>query len=246
LRTEKIEVIMKCFKVLLGTVLFLGLVALLSPGVKADEHDKSTIVTFDQAVEVPGGVVLPAGTYLFRLLDSQSDRNIVQIFNREGTHIFATILAINNYRLHVKDKTVMTFGERAVGMPEAIRAWFYPGDNYGQEFVYPRTRALELAKVTNMPVLVMPSELVPDITAPVKSIDEEPAVALRHAPVSAVQPTGEDVEMAEVVQPADQTASATMPSRLPQTASNLPLVALFGLLSLGAGLGFSLFGKRIG
>lgn len=237
---------MKCFKVLLGTVLFLGLVALLSPGVKADEHDKSTIVTFDQAVEVPGGVVLPAGTYLFRLMDSQSDRNIVQIFNREGTHIFATILAINNYRLHVKDKTVMTFGERAVGMPETIRAWFYPGDNYGQEFVYPRTRALELAKVTNMPVLVMPSELAPNITAPVKSIDEEPAVALRQAPVSAVRPTGEDVEMAEVIQPADQTASPTMPSRLPQTASNLPLVTLFGLFSLGAGFALSLVGKRIG
>jgi hypothetical protein len=228
---------MNRFKVLLGAVLFLGLVSLaLSPGVKADEHDKATTVTFSEPVEIPGGVVLPAGTYLFKLAESQSDRNIVQIFNKEGTHIFATILAINNYRLRIKDKTVMTFAERAVGMPEAIRAWFYPGDSYGQEFVYPKTRAVELAKVTNMPILVMPTELAPQITASTDSSDDTPVMALRHAEITAVRPTGEDIEMSEILAPP--------PQQLPKTATRLPLVALLGLLSLGAGTAIWSFSKR--
>jgi len=194
------------------------------------------LLSFSEPVEIPGGVVLPAGTYLFKLAESQSDRNIVQVFNKEGTHIFATILAINNYRLRVKDKTVMTFAERAVGMPEAIRAWFYPGDNYGQEFVYPKQRAVELAKVTNMPVLVMPTELGPQITASSDSSDNTPVVALRHAEITAVRPTGEDIEMSEILAPP--------PQQLPKTATRLPLVALIGLLSLGAGAAIWTFSKR--
>ena len=103
-----------------------------------------------RAVEIPGvgAQVLPAGTYVFKLLDSQSDRHIVQIFNERQDHVFSTILAIPNYRLQATDKTVMTFRERAAGQPEAIRAWFYPGNRWGQEFVYPKARAIELAKTS--------------------------------------------------------------------------------------------------
>src|SRR5688572_12889333 len=99
--------------------------------------NKKTSVTFSGPVEIPGvgAQILPAGTYIFKLLDSQSDRHIVQIFNKDESHVYATILAIPNYRLKATDKTVMTFAERAVGDPEAIRAWFYPGDTWGQEFV---------------------------------------------------------------------------------------------------------------
>ena len=121
------------------------LVALAVPcTVNADTWDKKTIVTFSQPVEIPGvgAHVLPAGRYLFKLMDSLSDRNIVQIFNEDQTHVYATILAIPNYRLRATDKTVMTFRERAAGSPEALRAWFYPGANWGQEFVYPKKRAI--------------------------------------------------------------------------------------------------------
>jgi len=128
---------MNRFKV--GVMIFcLALVALALPaGVKADEWNKKTIVTFSAPVEIPGvgAQVLPAGTYVFKLLDSQSNRNIVQIFNERQDHVFSTILAIPNFRLRATDKTVMTFRERASGQPEAIRAWFYPGNQWGQEFV---------------------------------------------------------------------------------------------------------------
>src|SRR5208337_1948553 len=93
------------------------------------------------------------------ILDSQSDRHIVQIFNKDETQVFATILAIPNYRLKVTDRTVVTFRERPAGEPEALRAWFYAGENFGEEFVYPKARAVELAKETNTPVLFTVTEV---------------------------------------------------------------------------------------
>jgi flagellar basal body-associated protein FliL len=204
--------------------------AFLVPTAAADDWNKRTTVTFSQPVEVPGvgEHFLPAGTYLFKLMDSSSDRNIVQIFNEDGTHIYTTILAISNYRLRPTDKTVMTFRERAEGQPEAIKAWFYPGDNWGQEFVYPKARAIQLAKVTQEPVLATPVDLA---AAPVET--------LKTAPVEAVAPTGETVELAQVVQPPPVAAKS-----MPQTASWLSIFILIGLLSMGTGFALWLFSKR--
>ena len=84
--------------------------------------------------------MLPAGTYVFKLLDSQSSRNVVQIFDANQTKLYASLLAIPDYRLKRADKTVITFEERAADSPEAIQAWFYPGDDYGQQFVYPKEK----------------------------------------------------------------------------------------------------------
>jgi len=234
-----------------ATIICLTLGAFALPcRVNADAWDKKTIVTFSQPVEIPGvgAQVLPAGKYVFKLLDSSSNRNIVQIFNEARNHVYATILAIPNYRLQATDKTVITFGERAAGTPEAIRAWFYPGANWGQEFVYPKTRAIELAKITHQPVLAMPAELAPNLTKPAKAVDEPAVVALKEAPVTAVKPTGDEVAIAEVIElPPMQTASAVKPEvtkRLPKTASPLPLVGLIGLLSLGTSFALSVIRKR--
>ena len=150
---------MSFLKTVATTVFGLALAgAVLSPGAKADEWNRKTVMTFSGPVEIPGvhlkgWGVLPAGTYVFKILDSQSDRHIVQIFNKDETQCYATILAIPNYRLKATDKTVVTFRERPVGQPEALRAWFYPGRNWGEEFVYPKAKAVELAKTTNTPVL---------------------------------------------------------------------------------------------
>jgi hypothetical protein len=203
---------------------------MLSGTTSAQAWNKRTSVTFSEPIEIPGAgaQVLPAGTYVFRLLDSKSDRHIVQIFNEDESHLYATILAIPNYRLRATDKTVMTFAERAAGEPQAIRAWFYPGDNSGQEFVYPKKRAVELAKITNQPVLFIPDEAAPNITAPAKTPTEPPVIALMQVPLRAVEPTGKDVAIAEVVVPPPVQTAA----QLPKTASGLPLLALFGVLCL--------------
>jgi hypothetical protein len=101
----------------------------------ADQSDKRTYLTFSQPVSIPGKV-LPAGTYAFQLFDSASDRHIVQVFNRKGTQLFATIRVIPDHRLTATGDTVVLFGERPGGMIKAITHWFYPGDTEGQEFVY--------------------------------------------------------------------------------------------------------------
>ena len=231
------------------TVLGLALMgAVFSPGVKADEWNQKTVMTFSGPVEIPGvhlkgWGVLPAGTYVFKLLDSQGDRNIVQIFNKDQTVVYATILAIPNYRLRVTDKTVVTFRERPAGEPEALRAWFYPGQNFGQEFVYPKAQAIVLAKETNTPVLFTPAELPVEVAEPVQTVDHPVVVQLKQAPVMAIQPTGEQVEVATVVTPpppAEVTPAAepvqVAAAELPQTASYLPLIGLLGLLALAGAL----------
>jgi hypothetical protein len=227
--------------------------AMLAPSVQADEWNRKTIITFSGPVEIPGvhlagWGMLPAGTYVFKILDSLSDRHIVQIFNQDETTVYATILAIPNYRLRATDKTVITFSERPAGQPEALRAWFYPGRNWGEEFVYPKARAIELAKATNIPVLFTPVELPLEVAAPIKSADEAVVVELKQAPIMAIQPSGEEVQLAEVVTPppAQVEAAATEPaSELPATASPVPLLALFGLLSLGGALVLRLAEKRV-
>lgn len=234
---------MNRFKVV-AMIFCLSLMALaFLPSVKADEWNRKTVMTFSGPVEVPGvgAQTLPAGTYVFKILSTLGDRHIVQIFNEAEDHVYTTILAIPNYRMKATDKTVVTFGERAAGEPQAIRAWFYPGRQWGEEFVYPKFRAVELAKVTNQPVLYTPIDLA---AAPVE--------ALKTAPVEAIAPTGDVVPLAkvvelppEVVAPQPVEVAAAQPvETLPQTASPLALVGLLGFLSLGAGVTLWSFSKR--
>ena len=230
---------------------FLG--AAFLPIANADERDRKTTITFSAPVEIPGvhlqGFgILPAGTYIFKILDSQSDRHIVQIFSKDGLTVYATILAIPNYRLKATDKTVMTFRERPAGEPEALRAWFYPGREWGEEFVYEKSRALILAKETHTAVLYTDAPIKPEVTVAIKTPDEPVVVELKRAPVMAIQPTGEAVEIAQVVTPpppAVLVAQNDAPAAaLPATGSSLPLVALFGMLALAGALTLGFLQKR--
>jgi len=219
---------------------------------RADDWNRKTVVIFSGPVEIPGvhlagWGVLPAGTYVFKIMDSQSDRHIVQIFDKDETTVYATILAIPNYRLQATDKTVITFRERPAGQPEALRAWFYPGRNWGEEFVYGKAKAIELAKATNTPVLFTPAEIALEVATPIKSVDEPVVAELKQAPIMAIKPTGEEVQVAEVVTPPPapvQVAEQMEPKALPATASSLPLIGLFGILALFGGLSLMVVRKR--
>ena len=196
---------------------------------------------------------MPAGTYVFKILDSQSDRHIVQILNKDETTVYATILAIPNYRLQATNKTVITFSERPAGQPEALRAWFYPGRNWGEEFVYQKGKAVELAKATGTPVLFTPAELPVEVAEPIKSADAPLVMELRHAPIMAIKPTGEEAQLAEVVTPppAQTQAAEAAPApsvaekKLPSTASPLPLIALLGFMSLGGAFAVRSIARRL-
>jgi hypothetical protein len=224
----------------LGTGLCLtALCVLAAPKAKADAWDRKTVITFSEPVEIPGiGVhILQAGTYVFKVMDVATDRHTVQIFNKDETLLITTILAIPNYRLKATDKTVITFSERPAGEPEALKAWFYPGREIGEQFVYGRARAIVLAKQTNETILSTP---VPLETAT--------AEVLTTAPVEAVTPAGETVETATVVEPpppAEVAAVVPPPAPLPKTASDLSLIGLLGLFTLGGGVLLASFLRRI-
>src|SRR5689334_5474133 len=109
----------------------------------ADEWNKKTYITTSQSIEVPGAI-LPPGRYVFKLLDSPSNRHIVQVMNDRENHVYCTNLAIPKERMEPADKTILSFYEMPGGGPEPVRAWFYPGDLIGQEFVYPKKRMTEI------------------------------------------------------------------------------------------------------
>jgi hypothetical protein len=208
----------------------LSALAILSVA-RADEWSQKTTFTFSGPVEIPGQT-LPAGTYVFKLASSQSNRHIVQVFNKDQNHIFGTFLAIPDYRLHPSDKPIIRFEERAGGAPPAIKAWFYPGHNYGHEFVYPKKEAVALAQANHTPVPAMPTELEPTTKMPELTLHSQQITVMVVAPLKAEEPSGQEVELAE----AFEVTAPALPDRLPSTATEAPLMGVIGLLSLGTGL----------
>jgi len=51
---------------------------------------------------------------------------------------------------------VLTYWESPAGQPRPIRAWFWPGDNFGQEFAYPKTEADQIASYQHQNVPLVP------------------------------------------------------------------------------------------
>jgi hypothetical protein len=227
-------------------MLFAGLALLggLAPRALADEWDQRTIFTFSGPVEIPGQV-LSAGTYVFKLADSTSNRNIVQVFSKNEKYLYGTFLAIPNQRLRPAGKAIITFDETPAGSPEAVRAWFYPGENYGHQFVYPKPKAVALAKANNTPVPSMPAELAANTTTPVASVKAPQVMAMSQAALKAQMPTAEELEIGDVfvaqVTPSDPPQLA---ADLPRTGSPFPLIGLVGLLSLAMALGLRFAAKE--
>ena len=209
------------------------LFAVAMPSAMADEWDKATKLTFNEPVEVPG-LVLTAGTYWFTLADSDSDRNIVQIWDADRMHLITTILAIPDYRLQPTGKTIVHFEERPSDSPEAIHSWYYPGANYGEEFVYPKTRAALFAKQTSRQVLSMPDEPPVDTTQ------------IKQTPVKAINPSGEEIEITEIVASEPLVVPVEAPaSSLPKTGSPLPFLEAAGLLALAAAVALRVATQKV-
>jgi hypothetical protein len=170
----------------------------LASRAKADETDKKTVVTFSEPVEIPGKV-LAAGTYVLKLLDSENDRDIVLVFDKDEKQLISTIVGISDYRANTPGKTLIQFEERASGSPEAIKAWFYPGDNYGVQFVYPHDRAVAIAKRTKQNVLSMRNEMAEHMAKPAPSPDSPSVQAMKKTEVTGVSPSGDPVDPVTLV-----------------------------------------------
>jgi hypothetical protein len=228
---------MRFFKSVLVGLALVPLVGMFLNPARADQWNKKTILTFSQPIEIPGKV-LPAGTYIFKLLDSNSWRHIVQIWNEDGTELITTILAIPNYRLEPTGETVIKFHERPGDSPEALRAWFYPGDLFGQEFVYPKTRAIQLAQASNV---IVPAETVEPTESTLKTV---PLVAI--TPEKKEEPVTEAIQVLPLHNPEKSIpAPVTAAEELPKTASSIPLIGLLGVAFIGLAFGLKLLAKQL-
>jgi len=222
---------MRLFKAVLAVITLTLLVGMFANPAQANRWNKRTKLTFSQPIEVPGKV-LPAGTYMFKLLDSTSYRHIVQIWNEDETQLITTIIAIPNYRLEPTAETVIKFHERPGDSPEALRAWFYPGDESGQEFAYPKTRAIQLAQASNE---IVPAEAFEPTESTIKTV-----------PLVAITPEKKEESLTEAIQILPlHPEHLTLAPALPKTASSIPLIGLLGLASIGLAFSLRLLAKQL-
>jgi hypothetical protein len=208
-------------------------VLLLAPGARADEWNKKTILTFSGPVQIPGAT-LAAGTYVFKLADLEGNRHVVQVLDKDEKHVYGMLLAIPDQRLEPTADPVVLFSERAAGSPQAIRAWFYPGETIGNEFVYPKDQAMKIAKETHQSVLSMDDRATSSTTdderivsmrgATVARIDESGAIANESRTARAVGTTGsETVATTEQSPAAAQNRPATTTASAPTTTAEAPV-----------------------
>jgi hypothetical protein len=278
-----------------------ALIALAATASKTfgDDHDKKTVIQLSEAVQAPGGVVLQPGKYVLILLNSSSNRNIVEIRSEDAKQLYATTFTTRANRVTRTGNVAITFYEMPAGSPPALREWFWPGDYDGQEFLYPHKEAQEITAAShqtvpeltedqaaaNQPNTVSPTPAAAPAsdssavastsvasTAAASTSDastetqsaqsdtsvstQQSAVATQQAtaveqsqvdtPVS-TQPVQQDQLLAQATPPAAILAPATAEpvssqssndnSALPQTASDLPLIAMFGFVSIALAIG---------
>jgi hypothetical protein len=217
-----------------------AIIAFAAPRAHASDWDKLTYLTFSAPFQVPG-MTLGAGTYTFKLVDGSGDRHIVEILDKRTNKPLTLLMTIPDQRVEASDKPVVMFSERPSGTPPAVRAWFYPGNTVGDEFVYPRKQATVIAKATHQRVLSMSDDSASDRdrmkSADVGRVDGDGIMAdSSPAPSGAAPMRSAAQNRAPAGTEPDGTRRPTRKT-LPQTASNLGLFELLSGLMFAAGFG---------
>lgn len=203
----------------------------------ADEWNKETRIEIKELVEIPGKVLMP-GTYIFKLADGQSDQKTVLVLSEDakGNQKFVTtVFAISAYSMETPDKVIIRVDERPSGTPPAIRTWFYPGANFGWEFVYPKSERL---MVTQSDAPAEEPALAPSV---------EPALPEPPVEAAAVVPVLEEEEVLEEVAIVQEPTSflisdnvedlqASADRMLPETDGHSVANLAAGVTILGLGL----------
>ena len=177
----------------------------------ADEWNKLTYLTFSGPVQMPG-VTLPAGTYRFELADPDSSRRVVRISDKDGSKSYGIFLSIPDQKLQPASDPVVMFKETPAGAPSAVQAWFYPGETYGYEFVYPHDQALKIARASHQSVLAMKD-------TPQSSTDDERKSAMTTASFNRIDEndkavsTDEALEDSSALHPSNTASANTTPSQ---------------------------------
>ena len=212
-------------------------------------RNQDTFFTFSQAVELPK-TTLPAGTYFFQLMDSDSNRHIVKVMSQDRKQLHATLMAIPYYSNdRPPDDPQVRFMEtpaaNGAAPSNAIKIWFYPGNSVGHEFIWPRDKAVQLAKATNQSVLTTKTE---DESSELSRVDGAGIDAVEPETQPAPEPVREQVGALATppAEPAPMPERATEPAPAPEPAPRSDLPATAGVLPLLALIGLgSIFGSRM-
>jgi hypothetical protein len=222
---------------ILRTVCGLGVAVglLVTSVLLAQTNDKRTVFSFNRPISLPG-VTLPAGKYMFRLVDTETTRKVVQVLDEHGKKPYAMLHTIPDIRRDASGSPEVRFLETAKGQPSAVKTWWYPQERIGYEFIYPKEQARRLAQAIAEPVLTTREET--------KKPEETQTAQLER-----LAPTGQETPVVESAAPepivptgvVQEGVVAEARTELPTTASELPLVGLIGLLALAGAGGIQLF-----
>jgi hypothetical protein len=213
-----------------STVLAACAVLALGAGVAAQQtvQDRTTFVTFSAPVSIPGRT-LPAGTYTFRLADTQADRHIVQILDKAKGTVIATMLAVPAERREQSGEPVVTFNEAPANRAPAVRYWYYAGERAGNEFVYPKYQAMQTAQASGEPVMAIDSASS-DVndwkSGSVSRVNGNDAAASTSASTTSRQPTPpattttSDTTSARTTAPPATAPRSTTPQTAPATTAD--------------------------
>jgi hypothetical protein len=171
---------MRTWKLLCGAV---ALAALTASGARADEWNKRTYLTFSGPVQIPGAT-LPAGSYTFEVANPDSTRHVIRVSQKDSNKPIGLFMTIPSERLDPPADNLIMFAERPAGSPQAIQMWFYPGDRIGEEFVYPKSQAVAIAKANHKSVLATEN------TANANASESERMAAMKTAKVGRVDESG--------------------------------------------------------
>ena len=196
-----------------------------------------------------GGTILQAGDYQIKTVPAQSNRNVLQVWSGDQTKLITTLLTVPHHegnQVEQIPESRYLYYPASDGHIRALRTWFDGNtpDSGGHDIVYPKQRAMELAALAKEPVVAIPDD--------VKVAEYETAPLVVVTPEKEVKPyevatVKEEAPMkkAAVVEPIKVAEVRSEHERLPQTASNIPMYAGLGLLSLLGALGLGVLARRV-
>ena len=228
------EVIMATNRFVRAALVSVVLVGLTAGAALAQPFDKRTEFAFSGAVQVPG-VTLPAGSYIFRLVDTSS-HNVIQVLSADGMRSYAMFFGIRAERPDYAAEPELRFIETPPGVSPAVQTWWYPGEKSGYEFVYPKDQARRLASAQPVLTTIAETRTPPETGAAELARISPKGEQLR---AETPPPPAAGVQRGQIAPPSLAIPEPSLQARadLPKTASAMPLAGAGALvLLLGAGL----------
>jgi hypothetical protein len=219
-----------------STSVLVVLVFAMASGANAITSDKRTYFTFSQPVALPG-MTLPAGTYMFRIANPETSRNVIQVANKQGTESYALLHTIRAERADAPKDSEIRFRETAAGAPPAVGTWWYMGERSGYELMYTKEQLAALNNVVQpAPAAAESSVAVPPLEDAAASPDVVDGAGVPPVEEPAESQLAQAQSQAPAPDAAAQPQASSVREELPKTASPLALLLLSGLATAGFGV----------